>query len=83
MGNEAVKREVEYMEAQLRNAKLDAEQIRKSKAEVADLKSRVIKIVELLERRSIGADQYEVKVLCDFIYSKTKKLLARAQKCAK
>ena len=53
LGNEAIKRELEYMEAQLKSAEAETEYLRKHKKELSDLKQRIIRVVELIERRPI------------------------------
>ena len=44
------------------------------------LKRKVVKIAELLERRRLDESKYEGEILCDFVFSKVRKMQNKNEK---
>lgn len=44
------------------------------------LKRKVVKIAELLERRRLDEAKYEGEILCDFVFSKVRKMQSKNEK---
>ena len=74
LDNEAIRRELEFMEAQLKRAEIEAEVNRKDSRTIGEVKSKLIMIAELFEKRKLEQSKYDATILADFIHSKVKKM---------
>ena len=51
-----------------------------SEEKLYKLKRKVVKIAELLERRRLDESKYEGEILCDFVFSKVRKMQSKNDK---